>query len=164
MANDPYTEIDPFTEVLQALWTLLESSTRFTALVPERNRIKIYEGASKPEKTSYTTADFPMVTIGPVGNQLNMSASSSSATIIQRYRIATIDGDKRPTVKFFLLKWIVFMTLAKIDADLNLYYVKNVSLADVSDNPNTEKHPGWNAEFDVDVEMWFDRSTMKGSI
>jgi len=163
VANDPYTQVDPFTEVLKALWALLESNARFTALVSEHNRIKIWEGALKPEKDKYSSADFPMVEIVPAGNQLNMSASSSSAKVTQRYKISMTDGDKRPTVKFFLLKWIIFMTLANLDKDLGLTYVINTSLADVSDSPNTEKHPGWGTEFDVDVEMHFDRATMKTS-
>lgn len=158
--------MDPFTETLAAIWTLLESSTDFTDMVKTKNRIKLNLGSSKPIPTEYSLADFPMVIIEPFGNiNINMSKSSSSASFIQRYRITAYDGDKRPTKYYFPLKWTIFCILANTDADLGLSYVKNVNFADMGDEVGEDEvHPGWYTTFDVDVEMWFDRAYMKSNI
>ena len=158
--------MDPLTETLLAIWTLLETSDDFKAAVEDRNRIKVNLSSDKPEKTEFTTADFPMVIILPYGNiNVNMSKSSNSASFIQRYRIIMYDGDERPTKVYFPLKWTIFCILANTDADLGLGYVKNVTFSDMSDESGEEDiFPGWRAMFDVDVEMWFTRAYMKSNI
>jgi len=158
--------MDPFTDVLAAIWTLLESSANFTSAVKEKNRIKLNLGSDKPRPTEFSTSDFPMVVVEPYGNeQVNMSKSSSDASFIQRYRITVYDGDMRPTKNYFPLKWTVFCVLANTDIDFNLNYVRNVTLSDMSDDPGEEDiFPGWRITFDVDVEMWFNRTYMKTNI
>jgi hypothetical protein len=159
--------MDPFTEVLLAIWTLLESSTKFTDAVDEHNRIKLSMGSAKPRKTEFSTSDFPMVVVLPYGNiNVNMSKSSSSASFVQRYRIVVYDGDNRPTEKFLPLKWIMFCLLSNMESDtFSLDYVKNVSFSDMSDDAGEDDiHPGWRSVFDIDVEMWFERAYMKSNI
>lgn len=158
--------MDPLTETLLALWTLLETSDDFKSQVDERNMIKVNLSSDKPEKTEFSNADFPMVVILPYGNiNVNMSKSSSDANFVQRYRVIMYDGDKRPTKSYFPLKWTIFCILANTDADFGLDYVKNVTFSDMSDESGEDDiFPGWRAMFDVDVEMWFSRTYMKSNI
>lgn len=159
--TSPYTGQDPFTLVMAALWNLLETETRFTELVPSGNRIKLASDRIKPEKTEYSTKDFPEVTIAPAGNQYQSPSSSSSVTVVQRFQIQIYVADKRIHKQLFPLKWIVFMILASLDGNLDIAWVRNAVLNDVTDQTNNEKHPGWNCYFDVDVTMVFDRASMK---
>ena len=158
--------MDPFTEVMAAIWTLLESSSVFTGLVEEKNRIKLNLGSDKPVKTEFSVADFPMVVIEPGGNEnVNMSKSSSAASFIQRYIVKMYDGDKRPTKKFLPLKWNMFCIFANTDLNFSLDYVRNITLSDMSDEVGDDEiHPGWRVVFFIDVEMWFGRAYMKSLI
>lgn len=152
---------DPFTEVLQKLWQLLESRPVFTTLVASRNRITLWEGRGKPEKTKHSIADLPEVTIIPIGGAVQPAASSTGAKITQIYRIIMVDGDLRLNKVFFPLKWAIVRSLASIDENLGLTYVRRIMVSDSVDEKNEEKHPGWNMGIDIEVDMWFDRTKLK---
>ena len=92
MANE-----DPFTEVLKALWTLLETNNDFNSLVQIGNRVKLWSGNVKPdvidEEGELSINDLPLVIIEPAGGSMNPSATSTGGNIVQRYRIRMIDGN-----------------------------------------------------------------------
>lgn len=154
---------DPFTEVLKAFWDMLESRPEFTSLVTIKNRIKLWEGSAKPEKTKISVADLPEVAIIPIGGEYNPTASSSSVSITQVYRIVMVDGDLRLHKTFFPLKWAVLKAMSNLDKYLNLPYVRQVVVSEHIDDRNDEGHPGWNSGIDIQVGMWFDRTIMKGT-
>lgn len=156
---------DPLTEVMNALWTLLEGQPEIKALVATHNRIKLTDTTKKSsaEKIKYSTADLPELVIEPSGGTMNPAATSTGALIIQRYGIGIADGDLRLHKTFFPLKWAVFKALAAIDNNLGLDYVRRITIEDVEDFRNTEKAPGWSAGFEIVVDMWFSRTELKAT-
>jgi len=156
-------EGDPMTEVLDALWELLESQPEITALVSTGNRIKLTDRTKKsdPEKDKYSTSDLPEITIEPGGGNMNVAATNTGARIVQRYEVGLVTGELRLHKVFFPLKWAVFKALVSIDNNLGLSYVRRILLEDVEDFRNIEKVPGWSAGFAIVVEMWFERALLK---
>ena len=152
---------DPFTEVLKALWSLLETRPEIVSLVKTKNRIKLWEGAAKQEKIKHSIADLPEIIIIPAGGQVQPAATSTGTRITQVYRIIMVDGDLRLHTVFFPLKWAIIRSLASIDENFGLSFVKRILVSDSMDDKNEESHPGWNMGIDIDVEMWFDREKMK---
>lgn len=155
---------DPFTEVLQTLWVLLETSSELTTLVKTGNRIKWASDSfakSRPSKLTTTKTDLPELAVLPNGGEYNYHASSSSVKLIQRYTIGIMSWDLRIHKYFFPLKWAVIKVLANADANLGLDYVREIEVEDNEDVKSIERHPGWQAAFDISVMMVFDRTEMK---
>lgn len=161
MSVYPY---DPFTEVLNALWRLLESDTTITSMVSTKNRIKLTEGSVKPrEPDRHTTSDLPEIRIEPAGGQIEPAVSSGSSRATQVYRITMADGNLLVHKSYFPLKWAIFKALVRIDANLGLDYVRRITLGDDFEDRNEQPqgHPGWNCGLDITVEMWFSREQLK---
>lgn len=153
---------DPFTQVLDKLWELLEAQSEVTDLVAARNRIKLHQSYGRPEKLKQSLADLPELIIEPSGGGANVHGTSTHAKVIQRYSIGLKGRDLRVHATFFPLKWAVLKALASTDANLGLSFVRNVIIEDSRDTPREEQHPGWESVLEVVVEMWFSRDSMKG--
>jgi len=157
--------MDPFTEVLQALWTLLETSTNITDLVKVGNRIKLWEGRLRPDvkdpESELTLSDLPMIVIEPMGGSMNPVITSTDGMAIQVYRIRMVTGNLLLQKEYFPLKWEIFKALASIDSLLNLNYVRKIVIEDGTDERSTGGHPGWTCGIDITVSMWWSRTYLK---
>ncbi len=154
---------DPLSQVLNALWELLEAQPEVTALVATHNRIKLSSATvvSQPQKLKHSTGDLPELMIVPAGGSCNPHASSQSAQLVQRYGVGIVDGDLRVHKSFFPLKWAIFKALASIDGNLGLSFVRRIVVEDIEDLPSDAKAPGWSAAFSIVVELWYKRSDLK---
>jgi len=89
--------IDPFTEVLQKIWELLESRADITDLVKIGNRGKLWEGnlkiASLGPEDDLSPSDLPLIIIEPIGGAMNPFATSTDGYAVQGYRIRMMDGN-----------------------------------------------------------------------
>lgn len=102
----------PFELVHDALWNMLEAHTRFTALVPAGNRVKLTVTRGQQSKPRTNTADYPEVRIIPVGGTPHLQRTSSSSTIEKRWEIQVASGENHVAV-MFELEWEIYRALAK---------------------------------------------------
>jgi hypothetical protein len=144
---------DPFTQVYNGLWNLLESNDDLAALVKIGNRIKCT--ADKDGKEKYANADFPELIIRPAAGTSEIKSTSTHVQITQTYSVLCTAGDFRADKSFFPVKWALLNALTDGTNNLNLNFVRHVILEDSTDNRNTERFPGWNTAFNIKVEMWF---------
>ena len=161
--NNPYdpSQTDPFTEVLEKLWLLLEEDTYFCITVKNVNRIKLQDKFDKPEKTEFSTADFPQVTIEPGEGAFDVRASTNSTMVQLNYAIEVVTGDLKPTRSLFPLMWRILKILTDTPSNLGLEYVQDISTPNFALARNEELHPGWNVVFNVIVTMSFKTESME---
>jgi len=159
---------DPFTEVLQKIWELLESRSDITSVVSLGNRIKLWEGKLKPEglqpDDDLSPSDLPLIIIEPVGGAMNPFHTSTDGYAVQGYRIRMMDGNLLLHKIYFPLKWAIFKALASLsrkDGLLNLSYVRKIEIEDGTDEQNTTGHPGWTLGIDIKVHLWWSREYLR---
>lgn len=154
------TDIDPFTQVLAALWDMFMDKSPVADLVKPGNRIHLAGGSKKPMKDKHSTRDLPQMYIYPAGGVLRLPMSSSSAGVEQNFAIQVNGGDLRVDRVFFPLKWAIVRVLCKKDEimkSLGLEFVKNVLVSDYSETINIEKTPGWSATFTLTIQLVFSK-------
>ena len=86
---------DPFTQVYEALWTLLEADGNWTALVKPSNRIKFSGANPSPRKDEALSGDFPEVRIVATWLSPQLNADSSNSRVTARFEIQVASGDQR---------------------------------------------------------------------
>lgn len=107
---------NPFHQVHDALWNLLESNSDFTAAVPSMNRIK-YTGTldPRPDKDNAEYADYPMVRIRSLGFDVKAFDTSNSSRALAYWSIDVYSGDQRFAMpdkkKFFDVQWGIYQAL-----------------------------------------------------
>ena len=127
-------EHDPLTKCHQALWTVLEASDEFTAIVPYRLRIKYTddEGTTPtttavrdPEADVRQPDEEAMVAITTAGETTGLRCSSDGTRRTERFQVWIITGDKRYcyTVDgvdkgIFPLRWAILRALADWETTL----------------------------------------------
>ncbi|RLC38158.1 hypothetical protein DRH27_02970 [Candidatus Falkowbacteria bacterium] len=153
---------DPFSEIHDAIWTLIEANTTLAGLVKTGNRIKLDGKNYDPFKSKHSNNDFPEIIIIPSGGQYQPVATSDDGKLVQNFDLLLNDGDLVATRKYFPVKWQIIKTFANVDGLLGLDYVKNVQFEDITDSINPEnEHEGWRAVFRISVLMFFSRTYLK---
>lgn len=101
------SDVNPLTQVHDALWQLLEDRTEFTDLVPKGNRIKATPAIRNPDKEKMTPQDFPQVRIMAMGVSPHLwsTSCSSKLTVAWEVQIAT---DQQELCVIHELVWVVF--------------------------------------------------------
>jgi hypothetical protein len=145
---------DPFTQVYNGLWDLLELNTELASLVKIGNRIKCTSDG-KGDKEKYTNSDLPEIIIRPAAGTSEIKSTSTHTQITQTYAVICTSGDLHIDKSFFPVKWAILNALTDATNCLNLQFVRQVILEDSIDGRNTERFPGWNTAFNIKVEMWF---------
>ena len=100
---------NPLTQVTDALWTMLEDNTAFTALVPASNRIK-YDNRS-PEKQTAQKADYPEVRIRESFGQAQLYQTSNMSSFTKRYDIQIATGEQS-LVSVHDVEWEIIRSFA----------------------------------------------------
>lgn len=109
--------VDPFTQVYQSLWAILEANSTFASLVKPGNRIK-YDGTSEnPEKFEAMYADKNEAEIYPMGRD-DFILSSSVYQIDKIYEIRITTPSTRLDTKLHPLAWKI-MEIMRESADQN---------------------------------------------
>jgi len=158
-------DIDPFSQVYDWLWDLLEANTSFATLVKPGNRIRFDGTAANPVKEITSDADYPEVMIELAGGLPTPVNTSSSSSVIQRFAVSVSMGTLR-LAAFLPLKWAIYCGLAKwLSSHRNLklggqpFVVKlAITSADEVRHKDGEDERGtmeWFALWYVDVEMFF---------
>lgn len=156
--------IDPFSQVYDALWDLMERHTPFAKLVKPANRIK-YSGRRQPEKQSIADSDYPQVRILPAGSEVHHERTSSSGSIIKRFEVQIATGDRRVDERVFPLQWEIIRAMHGWQTVLNaltweeVAFVTSARLLDLQDgltlDESQERIIGWAAVWACEVLMFF---------
>ena len=155
---------DPFTQVLAAMWAVIEDHQPLADMIKPGNRLKRM-GDEDKSKPAAQDADLPLLDIRPAdidGPELH--ASSHAVQIAQGFTIELATGTKDETARLFPIKWELFRAFAKVhDTDLGLDFVKRVDVQGVTEDPSdadrNRGRAGWSAVMAVLVVMMFDRQT-----
>ena len=160
------TRPDPYTEVLRALWNVLEASAEFVTVVPPGNRIKFMGANRDPIKDTISDADVPEVRIIEVSSQPHPHRTSNAHTDLVTYEIQCSSGDQRLDAVHNALKWIVYKAMADIEQRLlKLVNWKGQQICRLARPVTTRAGQtsgdlergiiGWSALWAVEVELWF---------
>lgn len=151
-------QADPFTQVYEALWALLEAHSDFAALVKPGNRIKFSE---KPrEKPQLREADVPEVRIVPGELRPHLFRTSSSSTINRIYRVEISTNDLRITAAAFPVEWAILQAVAGAEDSLtSLSFVRQARpISGETPGPDPSmRSDGWHTVVSLDVMMSFPR-------
>jgi len=155
---------DPYTQVIEKLWTLIEADSTLAGLVKAGNRIKFTGDGQLPMKTNPTDGDWPQLMIIPVGGPANPHTSSTSSEATQRFDFSLHTGNMMVDASLFPVKWALFKVLARaVLNELGLPFVTNADMRDdgveVFDARAEEQRgtKGWSLGLTVTVEMTFSR-------
>jgi len=146
---------DPFTQVLDKIWAVLEADPRFTSKVRLKNRIK-----GPDVKDALAESDIEEVEIVPAGSEVNLRDSENRNRVTQRFQLKCTNGGGLPTSKHFPLKWVVVTALSRAGADLGLSFVYNVSVTEGNETyaaPEDTRRgqTSWKGTIGIVVEMNF---------
>jgi predicted RND superfamily exporter protein len=158
--------IDPFTQVMNALWSTLEAHRGFTNLVSLSNRIKFHTGNENPEKSLNQDHDRPEVMIDPVSTTYSLFQTSTHTQVEETYaiRLATaslVTKDLNRT------RWEILRAFSKTDDKMGLAFVVKVRFASgvtsVLDPQQNRGKGGWSDVLNVTVTMRFvNRTELQG--
>jgi len=161
---------DPLTMVYNALWDMLEASSALTSLVPVRNRIKFTGANIEPSKELLNTEDYPQLSIVPVSTTPHLQRTSTESTLLKRYRIVVLTGDKRIDAGLFAIEWEVYRalqgwveTLMSLQWNGNNFVVlaRPMTVNDYITNASIDKNiSGWIGIWECEVEMAFSTSDL----
>jgi hypothetical protein len=163
------TNLDPFSRVYTALWSLLEASQTLTTLVPVGNRIRYdVDNDRSPTKGQKITADMPQLELAPSGgvSEVDYTIGNSGEVKAARHyvlRIAT--GEQAASKMLWKLEWAVMKALVPWRTtfkDITLSgadFVQQIRLTqDVEGLSKTladQQIKGWVQLLTIEVEMTF---------
>lgn len=154
MAND-FT-IDPFTQIYDGIWTLLEAQSIFTNLVKAGNRIKYSGDREFPSKPTAQHADLPEAELIPAEGVEEISFSSSHVRLQRDYHLILKTNSTRLNHKLFPLEWACLKILYSGADTLNLSFIKAFRL--IGSDPNiydqviSRGRPGWFSVLTINVQ------------
>ncbi|MHA1220127.1 MAG: hypothetical protein ACTSQB_00160 [Candidatus Heimdallarchaeota archaeon] len=155
MAND-FT-IDPFTQIYDGIWALLEANTAFTDLVKPRNRIKFSGTNEKPTKAEVAFGDLPEVALIPTGGVDEFTLSSSSVALVRTFTIMIATGTLRLNKYLFPVEWACLKALHAGVDDLNLSFVQKFRVGNSTQYPDNDElnrgSAGWSSVIDIEVTI-----------
>ena len=157
--------LDPFTEVYNLAWSLLEASDTFCAMVREGNRIKFSGAHAQQIKEQVSTADLPEVRIVSMGASSHLWRTSNSSTITRRLSVQLASGDQRYAEALYPLEWAIYRALADWPNQVRELtwngkpFVVNVRCTDAqhgqSDADLIRGIKGWVSIWSVDLDLVF---------
>jgi len=154
---------NPLYQVYNALWTLLESESSFTSLVPAGpQRVKYTSTTDRlPRLDGGLTADYPMVEIVLLGMRTQAHATSNGSLIVARWGVNVLAGDRRMG-ELFDVTFAVYKALVNWQAhvkdftyDGTAFHVGRCKALDV----NEAIHPGdgiagWVSVWQGETDIW----------
>lgn len=160
---------DPFSQVFDALWTLVESSSRVTNLVSAGNRIKFNSTTDRgPVKRNAQDADYPELELLFTDVTGNLRDSSSSTMCRRQYQFGIAVGDLRANDKLLplefalfaaLTNWKTILTTLEWPEDSGWRFVKDCNIvsstAGIEAVPKNRGITGWTSLWTVEVRMDF---------
>jgi hypothetical protein len=128
-----FSDIDPWTQVINQLWALLEANEDFAALVKPSNRVKFTEQAEQnPIKNNIQDGDCPECLIEPTTSKERQAFTSVEAASEQSFsvQLTTLDMRLRKADKTGAenLRWLVWQILDNAGDTLGLDFVYKARL------------------------------------
>lgn len=162
------SEVNPLTQVYEALWEMLEGHQGFIDLVAEKNEIKMLN--SSPLKDQVSTADLPEVRIIPAGGSTHINNSTNSTKLIRRFSIQVATGDRDISTSLYPVEFEIIRALhgwTNILMELEwsgCKFVKRcVQLDTVEGSAAYDLNrgiKGWSCVWSCEVEMWFNNQDL----
>jgi len=149
---------DPFTQIYNAIWTILENHDGITKRVRLKNRIKLSGRDPDPYKSTVLDGDLPELLLEPSGGG-GFLWTSSGLQITTTFQLRLAAGDLRIQKQLFPIKWEIIRALKQTRTNLGLSFVKNADIIDITEttgNADVDRGtPSWTGLFEIAVQIYF---------
>jgi hypothetical protein len=163
---------NPFIQVYDALWDLLESHKDWAELgIPIGSRIK-YRGVRRsPQKSEISTADLPEIAIVPLTTTPHVQRSSSSMMVIKRFGVQYVTGEQRIDTLFAIefethramSHWPDVLKVLTWKSHPFCHFFRQTDVTDGMDQQQAMRGiAGWVAIWACEVHMNFPLSLLQG--
>lgn len=156
---------DPFSQVYNAIWDMLEAHQGFADLVKVANRIKFADNNPDPWKREIQDGDLPEVAIYPSDGVPQLDADSSETFITLRFNLLISTGDRRVDALIFPVLWETLRAMAGWRLHLETLawngqpFVRDAYPTTFSENltdaENNRKKEGWTGLCGYEVQLNF---------
>lgn len=105
---------DPFSDVQNCIWTVLNASDEFTALVPATMQQDL-DGDGRKIAAMHGTPKYiraAQVRVEPVGGTHDPQIDSHNTVVTQGWLIQILHKDERPTEELLPVKWAILRALS----------------------------------------------------
>ena len=154
---------DPYSQVYNALWTMVERSTKLKQYIPLGNRIK-YEDISDV-KESIQDADMPELALISGGGNFGNADNSTQRSCAREYIWALTSGDLRVNYLLNPIQFEIFRCMVDWECVLcnlqwcNCRFVTKCKLVSAEDGLLMQELnraiPGWSSLWTVQVDFQF---------
>ena len=155
---------DPFTQIYNAIWTVLENHDGITKRVRLKNRIKLSGKDPDPQKTNILGADLPELLLTPSGGG-TFRWTSSGLQMMTNFQLRLAAGDLRVHKQLFPIKWEIIRALKQTRTNLDFSFVKDVDIADISETTGDEDAdrgtPSWTGLFEITVSIYLTNTELQ---
>jgi len=105
---------DPYTQIHDAIWAILEGHTDFAALVAVGNRIKFSDTSNvkDPIKDNAQAADLPEVRVICESIRPHLQRTSNTTTAVATWSIQVSSGDLRFQAALFPVLWAIYRAMS----------------------------------------------------
>jgi hypothetical protein len=163
ITHTPFSQVDPFTQVINRLWAILEADATFCAMVKPGNRIKLTAAdGHNPIKQNVQPGDLPEVIIEPTTSVDNAARTSTSMTVLQNFSVKAATNDMRINAAALPLRWVLLKAMFaggdRLDLDFVVRTRLTTSLLNTYDPVENRGTEGWTVLMTVAVEMEFARA------
>jgi len=152
--------VNPYRQVYDALWDMLERHKGWSGLVKPGNRVK-YLDKVIPKLDEIASADLPTLIIIPVGSGPSLHHDSSAAVLVKRFSIFVATGD-RSVGSLFDIEFQAFRAMAdfrSIKSDLEWRghaFCTHMNLTEISDSEIEDRGLlGWTSIWACEAHMNF---------
>lgn len=164
------TQLDPFTEVYNALYDAFEAEHEIERRIVPRSRVRLDGDGPNPTRVKVASADMPELRLDPGSCLSELFHTSTGAKIVQDYLLTMSSQEVRVQRDIFPIKWAVLRAISKGSPKLGLTYVKRVDVMDSVDELDQEAArgrtagsrgtPGWEFTMTIQVTMFIARSRL----
>jgi len=155
---------DPFEQVYTAIWTALNASTGFTALVKVGNQIRFDKTFVPGLKRSKMRADWPQVILLPDGGEWTFMRTNPSSRCVRDYRLVIVSGIEQYVQAHSDTEWQATRALAQASFNLGLSFVKAFQFGTFTftDGPVPELagSAGYMTEMPLQADMFLSTSAL----
>lgn len=162
---------NPFQQVQDGLWQLVEGHHEVDAIVRKGNRIKF--DTRDPMKDAIAAADVPELILVPTDGVANLGQTSSSSMVEKQYQWMITTGEMA-TESVNALEWFIFTTHTNWSTVMGALtydgqsFVKRVALSSsrtgFQDRDRNRGVKGWSSLWTVHVEMHFKTSSLRAEL
>jgi hypothetical protein len=160
-------ETTPFVKAHNVLWTILEDSARFCALVPVGCRLKNVGGSEAALKHGGQTIEFPSTMIEVVDGTITDPHDSSGGTTDKRFRILVATGAMQADL-LLEIEWVIAVAmhgwatrgrLVTWRSSPFIHYIGVFQQQETLDERRISRaETGWYCAWDGYVQMYFQDS------